>query len=148
MARIFIHKDQKNEVIKTYKYTLGNVDSKGNHELETGLVSDGYHTFNELYEYRMLYNAAFFNDLAWYRDEYGTGPHPVKSKRHSDGEKCFGGGWFIVVADLPTGQISNHYEMKDWSLFQIDEVDKAPEWDGHSPKDVATRLRKYLEGGA
>lgn len=27
-------------------------------------ISDGYHTFNELYRYRMLYNAAFFNELA------------------------------------------------------------------------------------
>ena len=27
-------------------------------------LSDGYHTFAELYEYRKLYNAAFFNELA------------------------------------------------------------------------------------
>lgn len=31
---------------------------------DMGEVSDGYHTFNELYRYRMLYNAAFFNLLA------------------------------------------------------------------------------------
>lgn len=30
-----------------------------------GEISDGYHTFNELYRYRMLYNAAFFNELAY-----------------------------------------------------------------------------------
>lgn len=34
------------------------------HEDDMGNVSDGYHTFNELYKYRMLYNAAFFNELA------------------------------------------------------------------------------------
>lgn len=28
---------------------------------DMGEVSDGHHTFNELYRYRMLYNAAFFN---------------------------------------------------------------------------------------
>lgn len=28
-----------------------------------GNVSDGYHTFNELYRYRMLYNAAF--SMSW-----------------------------------------------------------------------------------
>lgn len=33
-------------------------------KLDMGNVSDGYHTFNELYRYRMLYNAAFFNELA------------------------------------------------------------------------------------
>lgn len=29
-----------------------------------GETSDGYHTFNELYEFRMIYNAALFNDWA------------------------------------------------------------------------------------
>lgn len=33
-------------------------------KLDMGNVYDGYHTFNELYRYRMLYNAAFFNELA------------------------------------------------------------------------------------
>jgi len=28
----------------------------------TGETSDGYHTFNELYEFRKLYNAALFNE--------------------------------------------------------------------------------------
>ncbi len=107
-------------------------------------ASDGYHTFTELYEFRKLYNAAFFNELAYHYDEFGGSVHPVKSKRHSDGEECFGGGWFVVVVELKTGQISNHYELEDWDLFQIDEVEKAPEWDGHTPQDVAKRLESYL----
>lgn len=110
-----------------------------------GNCSDGYHTFDELYEYRMLYNAAFFNMTATWFDEYQVGTRPVKSKRHHDGEECFGGGWFIVVAELPSGQISNHYPLKDWNLFQIDEVERAPEWDGHTPADVAVRLREALD---
>lgn len=40
------------------------------------------------------------------------------------------------MAELPTGQISNHYEMKDWDLFNIPEKEKANMWDGHSPQDV------------
>lgn len=101
-----------------------------------GEISDGYHTFNELYRYRMLYNAAFFNLLP---------KHMVhKSKRHHDGEECFGGGWFIVMANLPTGQISNHYELKDWDLFKIPEKEVADEWDGHTPQDAADRLHEYL----
>ena len=68
-----------------------------------------------------------------------------KSKRHSDGEIPFGDpNWFIVMAELPTGQISNHYEMKDWNLFQIPEKEKANKYDGHTPKDVAERIRKFL----
>jgi hypothetical protein len=122
-----------------------------NHEKKQGFfyntmgeVSDGYHTFDELYEFRMLYNAQYFNALAYIYDELGVGDRPVKSKRHSDGELCFGGGWFVVVVQLRTGQISNHYDLKDWDLFQIDEVEKAPEWDGHTPKDVVKRLRADL----
>ena len=108
-------------------------------KLDMGEVSDGYHTFNELYEYRLLYNAAFFNELAK-QNLYDV----HKSKKHSDGEDCFGGGWFIVMAELPTGQISNHYELKDWDLFQIPEKEKANVWDGHTPQDVAKRMRYYL----
>ena len=104
---------------------------------DMGEISDGYHTFNELYYYRMLYNAAFFNLLPkeWVH----------KSKHHNDGEKCFGGGWFIVMANLPTGQISNHYELKDWDLFKVPEKEFADEWDGHTPQEAAERLHKYLQ---
>lgn len=37
----------------------------------------------------------------------------MKSWRHHDGEKCFGGGWFIVTTRLPTGQVSNHYQLHE-----------------------------------
>jgi hypothetical protein len=115
---------------------------------DVGQFSDGYHTFDELYYYRMLYNAAFFNSLAFY-DNWADGSWHVeydvhKSKRHSDGEECFGGGWFIVMAELPTGQVSNHYEMKYWDLFHIPEKEKANVWDGHTPQDAAERLEKFL----
>lgn len=106
-------------------------------EQDMGEVSDGYHTFNELYYYRMLYNAAFFNSLPkdWVH----------KSKRHHTGEECFGGGWFIVMANLPTGQVSNHYELKDWDLFKVPEKEIADEWDGHTPQEAARRLYEYLQ---
>lgn len=102
-----------------------------------GQVSDGYHTFDELYEFRKVYNATLFNEWA-IQGKYNV----HKSIRHHDGEECFGGGWFIVVAILPSGQISNHYEMKDWDLFDIPTHDKALyEFDGHTPQDVITRLK-------
>lgn len=107
---------------------------------ETDRVSDGFHTFGELYHYRMLYNAALFNE--WRNGRYIP---VIKSKKHSDGELCFGGDWFIVMAKLPTGQISNHYEMKDWDIFDIPERTKAWKYDGHTPDDVATRLKEYIE---
>lgn len=114
------------------------VDSLGVGGLK-GKISDGYHTFNELYEFRKVFNAALFNEWA-IQDKYNV----HKSVRHYDGEYCFGedSGWFIVVAILPTGQISNHYERKDWDLFKIPAKDRAMfEFDGHTAKDVLERMK-------
>jgi hypothetical protein len=128
-------------------------------DIDPNLINDKYHTFPELYEFRKLYNAALFNEWAnapgWY-EEYaafdGVLPNIItkydvhKSWRHHDGELCFGGGWFIVVAILPTGQISNHYKAEDWGLFKIPESPTAKyEFDGHTPKDVINRLKSILK---
>ena len=101
-------------------------------------TSDGYHTFKELYEFRKVYNAALFNEWA-IKEEYFV----HKSWKHNDGELCFGGGWFIIVALLPSGQISNHYEAKDWDLFKILERPEAMfEFDGHTAQDVLNRINQ------
>ena len=120
-------------------------------------LSDGYHTYDELYEFRKMYNAVLFNEwcLNYYNyikaenlgTNFGSKPNPKynvhKSWRHNDGELCFGGGWFIVSAMLPTGLISNHYKAEDWDLFKIPEVEKALyEFDGHTSEDVLNRLKK------
>lgn len=107
-----------------------------------GNTSDGFHTFNELYEFRLLYNAALFNE--WAKKPFIK---VQKSFKHSDGELCFGGGWFIVLAELPTGQISNHYENKYWDLFwNVPEVEIANEYDGHTSEDVLDRLKIFIGG--
>lgn len=99
--------------------------------------SDGYHTFAELYRFRMLYHAAWIN-------ESGSLFNAHKSWCHHDGQKCFGGGWFIVMAQLPTGQISNHYEAKYWGLFDVPERVVADEWDGHDSEAAANRLFDFI----
>ncbi|MEU4312753.1 hypothetical protein [Nocardia sp. NPDC024068] len=102
-------------------------------------TSDGRHTFAELYRYRMLYNALAFNEWA------EAGRYDVhKSLRHSDGELCFGGGWFVVYATLPTGQIANHYELRHWDLFRIPERCRPVAWDGHTPREAAARIDRFL----
>lgn len=108
--------------------------------INPNLICDGYHTFDELYEFRKMYNAALFWE--WYR----TGKYNVhKSLKHYEGDECFGGGWFIVVAMLPKGQISNHYKIEDWDLFPIAITEKALyKYDGHTGKDVLNRLRDIL----
>jgi len=106
-------------------------------------MSDGHHTFKELYEFRMLYNAALFNEWAM-QNKYSI----HKSERHYDGELCFGGDWFIVVAMLPSGQISNHYRLEHWNLFDVPIKSKALfEYDGHTGSDVVCRLRQILTEG-
>lgn len=106
-------------------------------DLDKGEISDGYHTFNELYEFRMLYNAALFNEWA---KEKKYSVH--KSKLHGDGSPCFDGSYFVVCAMLPTGLISNHYKLEYWDLFNITSLEKAFfDYDGHTSADVIERLR-------
>ena len=94
-------------------------------------VSDGFHTFNDLYEQRMILFAALvkaYKDKAW------------KSHRHEDGELCFGGGWFIVGIDTPKGSYTYHYGDKYWDMFDCVELPVGKHWDGHTEKDAETRL--------
>lgn len=136
--------DTINDLVKWGK---DNVDNFEENEL-----SDGYHTFNELYDFRKMYNAALFNEWAeGYNFAKGiddTKYSVHKSWKHFDGEDCFPNSkhrWFIVSAMLPTGLISNHYKEKDWDLFKIPEVEKALfEFDGHTGKDVLERLSSLV----
>lgn len=93
-------------------------------------LSDGFHTFRQLYYQRMMLFATIVKqnkDKAW------------KSLRHEDGELCFGGGWFIVGIDTPKGSYTYHYENKYFDLFDCEILDYGKHWDGHTEKDV-TRL--------
>ena len=97
------------------------------HINDIGELSDGYHTFNQLYYQRMILFAAIVKqnkDKAW------------KSLKHEDGELCFGGGWFIVGIDTPQGSYTYHYENNFYSLFDCVELECGKRWDGHTEKDV------------
>lgn len=98
-------------------------------------LSDGYHTYKSLYFQRLVLFAVIVNghpEISW------------KSRRHEDGEQCFGGGWFIVGIDTPKGQYTYHYEDEHWNMFKCEEIDRAPHWDGHTDKDV-TRLLSLVK---
>ena len=116
------------------------LNETANSENDMGEVSDGYHTFNELYYYRMLYNAAFFNLLS-----KNNAIKVLKSKLHSDGKPPFNDtDMFIVQAELPTGQISNHYHMEHWDKFKVNEAKVADVWDGHTPQQAAERIKQFI----
>ena len=91
-----------------------------------GNTSDGYHTFNELYHHRAVLFSVICNqnkENAW------------KSKQHNDGTMY--DEMFIVGIDTPQGQYSYHYDIEPyWNMFNVKELDKAPLWDGHEPKDI------------
>lgn len=108
-----------------------------NNKRKDGTLSDGYHTYNDLYYQRCVLFAAICNlnkDKSW------------KSKKHSDGKKCFDSdNWFIVGIDTPEGSYTYHYEMKYWDMFNVKELEVGKIWDGHTEKDV-TRLLTLEEG--
>jgi len=108
-------------------------------EIEAEQIGDGYHTMHELYQHRMALNIALFNILA-NDEEYNCDNKVMKSKLHHDGTMFE--GYFIVMAVTPYGQISYHYNLKHWDKFQIPEVERTPEYDGHGSLEVIERLMK------
>lgn len=99
---------------------------------ETGIgdVSDGYHTFNELYHHRAVLFSVIcntFKDKAW------------KSKKHDTGDMY--DGMFIVGIETPQGQATYHYDINPyWDMFKVKELPNAPKWDGHTPEEAIRRI--------
>lgn len=95
-----------------------------------GELSDGYHTFNELYHHRAILFSVICNsmpDKAW------------KSKLHDTGDMY--DGMFIVGIETPDGQATYHYNIEPyWDMFKVKELEKAPKWDGHTPTEAINRL--------
>ena len=100
----------------------------------TGSVSDGYHTFDELYEHRHALFLALVKTLGGWA-----------SRRHHDGSTYE--GWFIAGMDIGGKQISYHLPIRLWDIvvgLGI-VVERAPQWDGHTPNDVINRLHNYAK---
>lgn len=99
---------------------------------EPGRISDGFHTFDELYAHRILLFIALMKSnrqISW------------KSKLHSDGSSIE--NWFIAGMNLPTGDITYHIPNNFWDMANVTELEKAPNWDGHSSEDVIKRLNNW-----
>jgi hypothetical protein len=102
-------------------------------DLDLGNTSDGYHTFNELYEHRNQLWIALCKAL-----------HPRfvwKSKLHSDG--TFYPGWFVLGYRMKHGkQITYHLPMSLWESCDFANTrNRAPKFDGHSSEDVVDRIK-------
>lgn len=95
-----------------------------------GDVSDGYHTFNELYHHRAVLFSVICNlmpEKAW------------KSKQHYTGDMY--DGMFIAGIETPEGQATYHCDIDPyWDMFRVKELERAPKWDGHTPSDAIERI--------
>ena len=119
---------------KTTKYyvasAINEIIKLGSGCIDIANISDGYHTFDELYRHRAVLFAVIcqqFKRQSW------------KSKLHHDGTMY--DGYFIVGIETIEGQATYHYEItRYWELFNVRELDRAPEWDGHTPDEALERI--------
>lgn len=100
-----------------------------------GLVSDGYHTFNELYEHRIVLFIALCKKMHETRTVWRT-------EFHSDGSRIE--GWFLLGINTQMGeQITYHLPMRMWDECRFaSKCDRAPAFDGHTSADVLERISK------
>lgn len=105
---------------------------------DTNKISDGYHTFGQLYEHRIVLFIALCRSI----DMYSLNdPMIWMSECHSDGSKF--DGWFIMGISSEKGkQISYHLPIEKWNECSefAHVLGKAPEFDGHTSDDVLLRL--------
>lgn len=110
---------------------------------DSGDISDGFHTFSELYQHRQLLFIALMlshPEISW------------RSLRHDDGNTAFE-DYFVAGMQLPSAYhesgiegITYHLEMKYWILLEgITTHKNAPKWDGHTSDDVLERLKLWIE---
>ena len=104
---------------------------------------DGYHTFGELYEHRIALFVRLCEKMT-YLIHPRDGRSIWRSKKHSDGELAFGGTWFVLGINKEKGkQITYHLPIHRWDECDFaEELERAPEWDGHTSADVLERLGK------
>ena len=126
MAIVNIKAEHEGEDIRVLAQEI-NMLSSGNR----GGLSDGYHTFDELYRHRIMLWILTAKMLQ--QKDY-----PVYKFHHYE-------GWFCLGAETPCGQISYHIPESQWHLCDF-AIERQPEFDGHTSKDVEERLRKVIEG--
>lgn len=137
-----------NEVYTDYENESYNRDQRRNVNAIIGTlpgeyrnqISDGYHTFGELYDHRIELYITLCR-LSAEMEYLGYGVMPWRSKAHSDGSVW--DGWFIMgIHRQPGKQITYHLPMSYWDRTSFCRTeDKAPEWDGHTSEDVLERLK-------
>lgn len=164
MDRHYTVKDDNGNVLSEctlYEKTLKNYSEEENKDLNislieenfknmihlnNGLISDGDHSFDELYHHRAILTASLFNTV--YKTLNIDSDIILWKSRHHDDGSMFD-NYFIVgltIEDINSVEKSAtyHYPLKYWDLFHIMEIDNAPKYDGHTPKDAINLLEKIF----
>jgi len=127
------------QVVQTSALAFGKVDLVIEGTDKTS-ISDGYHTFDELYDHRITLYIALAKQITHqpYCDDNKFGVW--KSKLHSDGSSF--DGWFVLGIGKEKGkQITYHIPLGYWCVTDFaEELEKAPDFDGHSSQDVIARI--------
>lgn len=104
-------------------------------KVDIGEISDGYHTFNQLYDHR---NLLFLNLVtANPALSFKTWLNDKKEKRE---------GWFILGMNTEHGQITYHLPAQFWDMAVVKEVEYNFDYDGHASDDVCERLALFARG--
>ena len=101
---------------------------------DVGEVSDGYHTFDELYNHRCTLWCIILTDNK-----------ELAFKTKLNDKKEVMEGWFIAGLDTPYGQITYHLPMSMYDRLNVKEIEYNANYDGHDSEDALLRLRKFLE---
>ena len=103
--------------------------------MDTGKISDGYHTFDELYEHRYWLWIKYTELLS------SVSEAPIwRSKLHSDGS-MFENSFVLGYGTEPGEQITYHLPLRLWDATKFAEtLERAPKYDGHAPADALERL--------
>ena len=116
---------------------------------DTNYISDGSHTYGELYHHRAVLFASLISIVSKARllTSYNKNDtmEPIycwKSKLHDYGTMF--DGYFIVGIKTWDGMATYHYDMKYWDMFDCQEIERAPEFDGHTPDIAIERIGRMF----
>jgi hypothetical protein len=110
-------------------------------------ITDGYHTFGELYEHRIILWIALCKTIANIERQGFQKDTVVSCWRailHSD-HSMFDGWFLLGIGYAKNEQMTYHLPISKWSETNFAEtLDKAPEFDGHTSEDVLERIKKLF----
>lgn len=135
--------------VKTIENAINNIINTGKEKniLDSKLISDGYHTFGELYEHRIDLFIALCKQIHWsYQRTKGLTideSFPIwKSVKHSDGS-MYDRMFILGIFTEKNKQITYHLPIEKWDDTNFaTAIDNAPEYDGHTSNDVLERLKQ------